>query len=571
MARRRPSRRLRVARDYAPLAVLVAVGLIATNALPSKIKPAPAADMFPAGVAEQPLVPGGSLAGAPAAVATAGTTGAPRSTSAARAQAPDPAHNRAVSPGQGVLPGVRAGRDCAGGGLQDPIGTYSPTCLDFTGDNGGATAPGVTANTITVTMRGQDTSSKQDDNSELAKKAKSAGIAQDPAAQQRTLDALVAYFNKTYQLYGRQVKVVKYTGRGSQLAEFTGGGQEQANADALKAAQELHAFADLSATSQPYLDALVRQKVIAIGGVNLPASYYRAKAPYAWGQLIDCTALMNSAVDLLAKRFPAGQPAVRAGSTATRGQTRKFALLVPDDPVYQKCVDEAAGQLRAAGISFAKQIHYAVNFTAMQQEAPNIAAQLKQAGITTVVLVTDPILPYFLTGAATQQDFWPEWFVTGTIGTDIDVAGQFYDQDQWQNAYGQSYLVFGQGPASPAYKAYKSMRAEEPASIVDVMYQTLLMLFTGLQEAGPNLTPQSFEQGMFSWGPHVGAYGRWSFSPNDFTSTDDAREVYYDPRAISAFNSRPGAWVALNGGKRYRGATWPAGDPGAPIPPAASS
>jgi hypothetical protein len=560
-------------RDYAPLAGLLVIGLIVTNTLPSKIKPAALDDLaaaMPSAVEVQ--VPGGSLAGQPAAVSPGGTRKA-GGKSAARAQVPDPAHGRTVPVAQAAATtGLRTGTDCAGGGLQDRIGGYSPTCLDFSGDNGGATAPGVTPTTITVTMRGHDaTSSSKDDNSELAKKAKAAGIASSPEAQARTLQALVDYFNKTYQLYGRQVKIVNYTGRGDQLSEFSGGGQEQANADALKAAQELHAFADLSATSQPYLDALVRQRVIAIGGVNLPASYYRAKAPYAWGQLIDCTSMMTSATDLLAKRFPAGQPAARAGSTATRALPRKYALLVPDDPVYQKCVDEAGPQFKAAGVSFAKQIHYAMNFTTMQQEAPNIAAQLKQAGITTVVLVTDPLLPYFLTGAATQQDFWPEWFVTGTIGTDADVAGQFYDQDQWQNAYGQSYLTLGSGTSSPAYKAYKSIRpGDEPTSTVDVVYQTLLMLFTGLQEAGPNLTPQTYEQGMFSWGPHVGAFGRWSFSPTDFTSTDDAREVYFDPRAISPFNSRPGAWVALNGGKRFRGATWPAKDPGAPIPPVAS-
>jgi hypothetical protein len=562
-----------VTRDYAPLAVLVVLGLIVTTVLPSKIKPAPLAD-FAAAMPDtlEVQVPGGALAGEPAAVSARGSSLPRRGAgkTAATAQVPDPAHHRAVTPAAAVATGVRVGTDCAGGALQDRIGGYSPTCLDFSGDNGGATAPGVTGTTITVTVRGHDDTSKKDDNSELAKKAKSAGISNSPEAQQRTMDALVAYFNKTYQLYGRQVKIVNYTGRGDQLSEFSGGGQEQANADALKAAQELHAFADLSATSQPYLDALVRQHVIAIGGVNLPASYYRAKAPYAWGQLIDCTSMMNSAIDLLAKRLPAGQSAARAGSTATRAQQRKYALLVPDDPVYQKCVDEAGPQLRASGISFAKQIHYAMNFTSMQQEAPNIAAQLKQAGITTVVLVTDPLLPYFLTGAATQQDFWPEWFVTGTIGTDADVAGQFYDQDQWQNAYGQSYLTLGSGSSSPAYKAYKTINSDEPVSTIDVVYQTLLMLFTGLQEAGPNLTPATFQQGMFSWGPHQGAFGRWSFSPNDYTSTDDAREVYFDPRAISPFNSRPGAWVALNGGKRYRGTGWPAKDPGAPIPPAAA-
>ena len=59
------------------------------------------------------------------------------------------------------------------------------------------------------------------------------------------------------------------------------------------------------------------------------------------------------------------------------------------------------------------------------------------------------------------------------------------------------------------------------------------MLFVGIQQAGPNLTPATYARGMFAWGTHTGEYGRWSFGPNDYTSTDDAREFYYDPRAIS--------------------------------------
>ena len=34
------------------------------------------------------------------------------------------------------------------------------------------------------------------------------------ADRRRELDTLVGYFNKNYQLYGRQVKLVRYTGRG---------------------------------------------------------------------------------------------------------------------------------------------------------------------------------------------------------------------------------------------------------------------------------------------------------------------------------------------------------------------
>ena len=52
------------------------------------------------------------------------------------------------------------------------------------------------------------------------------------------------------------------------IKELGGTGQEGANADALKVGQEIKAFADMSAISQPYLDALVRQKVITVGGMK---------------------------------------------------------------------------------------------------------------------------------------------------------------------------------------------------------------------------------------------------------------------------------------------------------------
>jgi hypothetical protein len=246
---------------------------------------------------------------------------------------------------------------------------------------------------------------------------------------------------------------------------------------------------------------------------------------------------------------------------------RSYGLLVPDDPVYSQCIEGVRPQLKAAGITFAKEIRYGLDFSKMQQEAPNIAAQLKQAGVTTVVMFTDPGLPYFLTGAATQQDYWPEWVVTGTVLTDLDILGQFYDQDQWQFASGQSFLSdIRQGNDSESYRAYKAVRSDEPAITRDLYYYPLLMLFVGLQMAGPNLTPETFQAGMFAYPPRTGALGRWSFSPGDYTAIDDAREIYYDRNALSAFNNRAGRYMTLHGGRRFRGATWPAGV-AVPVPP----
>src|SRR5688500_8471739 len=589
-----------ILRGYGPLAGLVVVLLFLTLLVPSR----PIPTITASGAADVPAAPvrgptGDAIgeAGAALPVGEEAVTGTPIAGTAASgpAAARRPGRTAASGPGtsrpgagisgetaagatQGTVAGpgtVTIGRDCSGGAVQDSNTPYSPPCLKWNGtDNGGATTRGVTKDTITVGMRENNSSggSSSRDSEKLKEQARDKGLTDTKEDQIRSRDALLEYFNTHFQLYGRKVKLVTYEGRGNMIKEFSGSGQEEANADALKVGQEIGAFVDLSAISQPYLDALVRQKVVAFGGLHLPESYYSSKAPYAWGQLIDCTTLVQNATDLLAKRFKPTENAVRAGSAATRQKPRRYGLLVPDDPVYRQCVEDGKPRLRAAGIDIAKEVNYSLDFSKMQQDAPNMAAQMKGAGVTTLILVTDPALPYFLTGAATQQDYWPEWFTSGAALTDIDILGQFYDQDQWQFAYGQSFLSdLFQGKDSESYRAFKAVRPnEEPAITRDQYYYSFLMLFIGLQMAGPNLTPDTFAAGLYSYPARTGSFGRWSFSPTDHTASDDAREIYYDRNALSAFNNKPGRWITLNGGRRFRGASWPAEAPPAPIPPAAA-
>ncbi len=565
---RRPADRL-ILRGYGPLAALIVILLLVTMLVPSRPKDEQLTQFGgeTTGLSGPQSVPG-RPGNAPVGTAPTGT--APQGGGQATVPGAPVASGRTVTTNTATA--AATAKNCSGGARQDGNTAYSPPCLAWAGgDNGGATTRGVTKDTITVAFRDIG-NPLGDDDSELAKTAEKKGIVASPEATARTRQALVDYFNSTYQLYGRKVKVVTYKGRGDAIKELGGTGQEGANADALKVGQEIKAFADMSAISQPYLDALVRQKVITFGGIHLPASYYKARAPYAWGQLVDCTALMNSAIDLLTKRLPPSANATRAGSAALRSKPRSYGLVVPDDAVYGQCINDARPKLAAAGIALTKEIRYSLEIAKLQQESPNIAAQLKAAGVTTVLLVTDPILPFFLSGSATQQDFWPEWFLSGTFLTDADVAGQFYDQDQWQFAYGQSYLAdIKQGQASESYRAYKKIRPnDEPTLTRDLDYYSLLMLFLGLQLAGPNLNPQTFERGMFAYPGASGPLGHWSWGPNDYTAIDDAREIYYDRRALSAFNNQPGRYVSPSGTNRYRG-SWPARAPAAPVPPAAAT
>lgn len=49
-------------------------------------------------------------------------------------------------------------------------------------------------------------------------------------------------------------------------------------------------------------------------------------------------------------------------------------------------------------------------------------------------------MPIYLTQAATAQDYFPDWLVSGTVLTDSTVMGRQYDQRQWAHAFGLSVL-----------------------------------------------------------------------------------------------------------------------------------
>src|SRR5690606_22804767 len=115
-----------------------------------------------------------------------------------------------------------------------------------------------------------------------------------------------------------------------------------------------------------------------------------------------------------------------------------------------------------------------------------------------------------------------------------------------------------------AYAAYKSVRDDEPAFTVDLIYYQMYQLAIGIHMAGPNLTPQTFEAGMFAYPARSGPFGLWKYGPGDRTAANDVREIYWDPNAISAYNGQRGAYIGANDGARYQKGQIPAGPPSRP-------
>jgi hypothetical protein len=63
----------------------------------------------------------------------------------------------------------------------------------------------------------------------------------------------------------------------------------------------------------------------------------------------------------------------------------------------------------------------------------------------------------------------------------------------------------------------------------------------------------------------LGPVGFWSFGPEDHTSADDVREIYWDPNAVSNYNSKKGAYIDPQPGTRWLPGKIPGGDPKIPV------
>jgi len=561
----------RLFRGYGPLLGLVLVLVLVATFFPTRAQEVRVEQLAAAGDAVTDVeVLGASVEGtettlAPTdAPAEAATT--PTAAGAAAPAATAPAAGRGTRPGAPAATGdaARGRTPCPGATRQVPNDPYSPPCFQWSGTaNGGATAKGVTATDIVVSVRIDAFLGGLTD--ALAKAAGARELKEDPKVVERTLDTLVEFFNRNYQFYGRKIRLAKYSGKGDLLKEALGGGQEGAEQDAIRVAEEIGAFADVSAISPVYADALSRRRVVNIGVPYPSRQWLAARRPYAWSSLADCTTISSSVSSYYLARL-AGRPATLAGGDL-QGQPRRIAVIAPDNESYRQCAESAVEQIRKAGFGqeIALDERYVLDLNAMPSQAAALTPKIKAAKATTIVCACDPVMLVFLTSKVREQGMQPEWVNTGVAFSDQDLVGQLMDPASWSRNFGISFA----GPVAPlrgsiAYAAYKSIRADEPSVTAELVYYQLQMLAIGIQMAGPNLTPETFEAGMFDYPTSSGRAGTWAFGPNDYATAEDAREIYWDPSTASTQNGLRGAYAETMPAKRFTIGSWPTGDPAVP-------
>ena len=464
---------------------------------------------------------------------------------------------------------VRAGLELGFGDRCDPATgrlriptVYAPPCVPvFSGDNGGATHRGVSAETIRVVYYVA--------NPDGDITAALAGIVDDEAAVVDTLGRYVELFNALYETYGRRVEVVRYQARGAANDPVA------ARADAIVVSEELGAFASIGgpALTAAYAEQLAEAGVLCIDcGVSSPDSTYQANAPHLWGNAPTPEQFLELFGDYVVNRL-LGRPAEFAGDPAMRERTRRFGVVhfELDPPVFSELAETVRVRGEERGWVPVARETYVLDLAKAPERATTIIARMKEAGVTTVIFLGDPLMPIHLTAAATQQGYFPEWVIAGTAYTDTSVFGRRYDQRQWAHAFGVSPLgVRMPRTDGDAWRVHEWYTGSEPAArtLAPVLYAQLRLLFTGIHLAGPALSPGTFREGMFRAPPAGGgptapyvSYGDNGFyqlldgGPRpDYLGVDDVVEIWWDPDATGPDETDAvgaGLWRYADGGRRF--------------------
>jgi hypothetical protein len=528
--------RLSPVRKYGPLAAIV-VALAVIAAMASLAEPGATAD--------------GSTTMAPGSVSTPIT------------------YQQALERGEAEDVEWMASCDPTTGRIREPS-VYAPPCLPAApADNGGATSPGVTASTITVAVY------VPSPNADFLNSF--AAMLDDPEQVMATRDAYVTMFEELFETYGRDVEVVRYEGTGA------GDDNTAAQADAVTVAETIRPFAVLGGPdrSSAFAEELARRGIVCIAcsGV-VPDEFFQDHDPHVWGLQPTAEQFLVSLGDFITGRM-VGRRAAFAGDPELQDRERVFGVvhLEQSPPVFSQVSDRSAECGAARGYERALTETFLLDFGAMAQRATTIVAKMKAAGVTTIIYLGDPIMPIHLTRAASEQDYHPEWVVTGTALTDTTVFGRMYDPEQWAHAFGISSLGARtereQGDPWRLHEWFHG-RPPEAANTHAVIYAPLQVLFLGIHMAGPDLRPETFAQGLFNYPPSGGGvttpqlsfgdHGYFTMDPGegsdctgaepriDHLGTDDVTEIWWDPAASGPDeqgNLGEGMWRYANGGRRY--------------------
>ncbi len=453
-------------------------------------------------------------------------------------------------------PGTTAGGyRCGPGVRQVPWSSYAPPCQPvWHGNNGGATAPGVTGSTITLSYREAATSILP-----LLYSIIPQSVVGTNAEAIQTLQSYLNIFNRDFELYGRKVVLAPFQGQGNFINEDVGTGETQAKADAITVADSLHAFADMSLidSSVVYTQKLQQEGVVAFGLYLQDLQWYEQNAPWQYTPGPNCSKTADAIGAIYGEQLK-GRDAEFAGAEL-RNQPRKVGIFYTNTPTAKDCEQAIVNSLASYGVTPAATAALTFDISQLPDESANAIAEMKQAGVTTIICSScDPVSPDYYFAAANAANYHPEWFFqsifAGGTTTDEKFIRLLPSNQRTQ------LLTIGPAPTpqtdSEAVHAYGLGNTDPAASILPTyqfVYGSILQFFDALQLAGPNLTPANFEAAMHSIPPSIpyGELGGWNGTYGPYDPASTFQILRWNENESSVEDGKTGTYDVCDGGKEF--------------------
>ena len=433
---------------------------------------------------------------------------------------------------------------------------FRTECVANVDDNGGATAPGVTGDEITVVVW-----LPNQDDAIYAFLKQALGFTDTVDDMQATQEGLAEIFQSYYQTYGRTVRL-EFLQASGQITDSVA-----ARADAVRAA-EMDPFAVLGGPllANTWTEELHARHLpcLACPGISDPA-------PDAYGLIPTDRQSRLQIVNYVTEKL-AGNPVEFAGDDLV-GQDRVFGLLkLATNEGDRNDAQDLSDDLADQGVDLAATSVFELSLGSTQENAVTAVTQMRDAGVTTVLVDADPINLGDITREATKQGWFPEWVIAGPSLLDTTVGGGLQDPEQWRHAFGISWLPPAAAPEiNPAYQLYQWYHGTPPPAPGSLLltYPQIALFFTALEFAGPDLTPETLQQGLFAYPPTPRArtqpsldYGTALYGPEhpDYGGIDDFVEIWWDPDVDvedEFGNQHHGAYRYVDDGKRYYYNEWP--------------
>ena len=534
-----PAKRKRRGRSpgvvFSALAAIVVV-LVAAAFTPAQPPPPPTAEFAPA--AQKPIkAPPPNQTSQVGQQGKSGNRGGPNGVKPSSSPTPGPRQTIDV-------PSVKA---CVGDPARQTEDPQSPPCKPYwKGDNGGATSNGVTKDTINIVI------------------ADSGG---DVAA------AEIAFFNKRFQFWGRQLNVVGGScGEGSP-AEL----KQKADTIAQHEVFAVIGCSDSKGAEYPFYDELARKGIVSVANrPDLETESHMAQFhPYEWTFWPTYDKAQQFLGDLSCGLK--GKPAKWAG-TALSGNTRKFGLITntfSDQPSPD--LTPITSALHACGISFESGTIALEHSSAQQgysqnteQQAATVLSKFKQDNVTTVIDLVHAVTLEQITQVASSINYQPEHIMSSYLYDDSEFGVGGLPQDQTQHMFGEStynahilpqseYWYNAVQEGNPSFKWTDATSYKVNATYYYnawYTYYSLLVLSAGIQMAGPHLTPQSFANGLQHTtfpNPTVPGHpeGKVTVQPGQHSYISDQTLMWFEPGRPDGSYGSPGSFCYFDGGARF--------------------